>query len=221
MKEGEAPTPKRSLETKPQKPITEAELKSETSNSLNKNKNTTAETVQLQPNQIAAAESTLNYFKSNTLNYFKSAALTLVNVNAVKEKNSTILVVKMRNRQSLNREKEREEYFIGFRVPKVFYEMYHSLSAEGKAIVKASLLSIIESLAKGDINLPSFTIANVNVAVSNPIQVVQQVVIKEDIKVYKEKLRKYEDFEKCVRAVLIGKYLNWDKQLQLCFEKLK
>jgi len=213
MKEGEPPTPKPSSETKPQKPITEAELKSETSNSLNKNKNTTAETVQLQPNQIATAESTLNYFKS--------AALTLTNVNAVKEKNSAILVVKMRNRQSLNREKEREEYFIGFRVPKVFYEMYHSLSAEGKAIVKASLLSIIESLAKGDINLPSFTIANVNVAVSNPIQVVQQVVIKEDIKVYKEKLRKYEDFEKCVRAVLIGKYLNWDKQLQLCFEKLK
>jgi hypothetical protein len=213
MKEGEPPMPKPSSETKPQKPITEAELKSETSNSLNKNKNTTAETVQLQPNQIAAAESTLNYFKS--------AALTLTNVNAVKEKNSAILVVKMRNRQSLNREKEREEYFIGFRVPKVFYEMYHSLSAEGKAIVKASLLSIIESLAKGDINLPSFTIANVNVAVSNPIQVVQQVVIKEDIKVYKEKLRKYEDFEKCVRAVLIGKYLNWDKQLQLCFEKLK
>jgi len=209
MKEGETPTPKPSLETT-RKPITEAELKSETSNSLNKNKNTTAETVQLQPNQIAAAESALNYFKS--------AALTLTNVNAVREKNSAILVVKMRNRQSLNREKEREEYFIGFRVPKVFYEMYHSLSAEGKAIVKASLLSIIESLAKGDINLPSFTIANVNVAVSNPIQVVQQVVIKEDIK---EKLRKYEDFEKCVRAVLIGKYLNWDKQLQLCFEKLK
>jgi hypothetical protein len=213
MKEGEPPMTEPSLETKPQKPITEAELKSETLDSLNKNKNTTAETVQLQPNQIAAAESTLNYFKS--------AALTLTNVNAVREKNSAILVVKMRNRQSLNREKEREEYFIGFRVPKVFYEMYHSLSAEGKAIVKASLLSIIESLAKGDINLPSFTIANVNVAVSNPIQVVQQVVIKEDIKVYKEKLRKYEDFEKCVRAVLIGKYLNWDKQLQLCFEKLK
>jgi hypothetical protein len=213
MKEGETPTPKRSLETKPQKPITEAELKSETSNSLNKNKNTTAETVQLQPNQIAATESESTHFKS--------AALTLTNVNAIREKNSAILVVKMRNRQSLNREKEREEYFIGFRAPKVFYEMYHSLSAEGKAIVKASLLSIIESLAKGDINLPSFTIANVNVAVSNPIQVVQQVVIKEDIKVYKEKLRKYEDFEKCVRAVLIGKYLNWDKQLQLCFEKLK
>ena len=216
MKEGEPPTPKPSSETKPQKPITEPELKSETLDSLNKNKNA-AEPVQLTPNKIfnSTAESALNY--SN----FKSVALTLTNVNAIKEKNSAIIVVKIRNRQSLNREKEREEYFIGFRVPKVFYEMYHSLSAEGKAIVKASLLSIIESLAKGDINLPSFTIANVNVAVSNPIQVVQQVVIKEDIKVYKEKLRKYEDFEKCVRSVLFQKILNWDKQLQLCFEKLK
>jgi len=191
-----------SLETKPQEPITEAELKSETLDSLNKDN--------------ATAESVHNYFNDS-----KSAALTLTNVNAVREKNSSILVVKMRNRQSLNREKEREEYFIGFRVPKVFYEMYHSLSAEGKAIVKASLLSIIESLAKGAINLPSFTIADVNIAVSSPIQVVQQVVVKEDVKVYKEKLKKYEDFEKCVRAVLVGKYLNWDKQLQLCFEKLK
>jgi hypothetical protein len=194
MKEGETPTPKPSLETKPQKPITEAELKSETLDSLNKNKNTAAETVQLQPNQIAAAESTLNYFNDSAYTYVYVYSKKII---------------------------ENSNYILHFRVPKEYYEMYHSLSRERKALIKALLMKDIEAVVKGDLSHVKFEFANVNVVISSPIQIQYVTVEKQGVKELKEKLKKYEDFEKCVRSVLFQKLLNWDKQLQLCFEKLK
>jgi hypothetical protein len=194
MKEGETPTPKPSSETKSQKTITEAELKSETSNSLNKNKNTAAETVQLQPNQIAAAESTLNYFNNSAYTYTYVYSKKII---------------------------ENSNYILHFRVPKEYYEMYHSLNRERKALIKALLMKDIEAVVKGDLSHVKFEFANVNVVVSSPIQIQYVTVEKQGVKELKEKLKKYEDFEKCVRSVLFQKFLNWDKQLQLCFEKLK
>ena len=193
MKEGETPTPKPSLETT-RKPITEPELKSETLDSLNKNKNTTAETVQLQPNQIAAAESTLNYFNNSAYTYTYVYSKKII---------------------------ENSNYILHFRVPKEYYEMYHSLNRERKALIKALLVKDIEAVVKGDLSHVKFEFANVNVAISSPIQIQYVTVEKQSVKELKEKLKKYEDFEKCVRSVLFQKFLNWDKQLQLCFEKLK
>jgi len=195
MKEGEPPTPKPSSETKPQKPITEAELKSETSNSLNKNKSA-AEPVQLTPNKIfnSTAESVFNYFNNLAYTYTYVYSKKII---------------------------ENSNYILHFRVPKEYYEMYHSLNRERKALIKALLMKNIEAVVKGDLSHVKFEFANVNVVVSSPIQIQHVTVEKQGVRELKEKLKKYEDFEKCVRSVLFQKILNWDKQLQLCFEKLK
>ena len=79
----------------------------------------------------------------------------------------------------------------------------------------------IEAVVKGDLSHVKFEFVNVNVAISSPIQFQYVTVEKPGVRELKEKLKKYEDFEKCVRSVLFQKFLNWDKQLQLCFEKLK
>jgi glycyl-tRNA synthetase alpha subunit len=194
MKEGEPPMPKPKPSLETNQKLTEAELKSETLDSLNKNKNTAAETVQLQPNKIAAAESTLNYFNNSAYTYTYVYSKKII---------------------------ENSNYILHFRVPKEYYEMYHSLSRERKALIKALLMKDIEAVVKGDLSHVKFEFANVNVAISSPIQIQYVTVEKQGVRELKEKLRKYEDFEKCVRAVLFQKFLNWDKQLQLCFEKLK
>jgi hypothetical protein len=183
MKEGETPTPKRSLETKPQKPITEAELKSETLDSLNKNKN-------IAP---APAPRTSELVR----------LLTFANVN----KNKRI--------ERVNIEDSRN-YLIGLRVLRNVYEKWHSLDRDRKRVLR----QIFESLVLDSDKLPQFAgslVINLNANVNQQVVIVE----KQGVKELKEKLKKYEDFEKCVRAVLFQKFLNWDKQLQLCFEKLK
>ena len=198
MKEGEPPTPKRSSETKPQKTITEAELKSETSNSLNKNTVPAAphvsEPVQYKVEKNATAETALNYFNNLAYTYTYVYSKKII---------------------------ENSNYILHFRVPKEYYEMYHSLNRERKALIKAILMKDIEAVAKGDLSHVKFEFANVNVVISSPIQIQHVTVEKQGVRELKEKLKKYEDFEKCVRSVLFQKFLNWDKQLQLCFEKLK
>jgi hypothetical protein len=184
MKEGEPtmPKPKLSLETRPQEPITEAELKSETSNSLNKN---TA------PAPAVPRASEL------------VRLLTFANVN----KNKRI--------ERVNIEDSRN-YLIGLRVLRNVYEKWHSLDRDRKRVLR----QIFESLVLDSDKLPQFAgslVINLNANVNQQVVIVE----KQGVKELKEKLKKYDDFEKCVRAVLIGKYLNWDKQLQLCFEKLK
>ena len=182
MKEGEPPMTEPSLETKPRKPITEPELKSETSNSLNKN--------------IVPAPAVPHASELVRL-------LTFANVN----KNKRI--------ERVNIEDSRN-YLIGLRVLRNVYEKWHSLDRDRKRVLR----QIFESLVLDSDNLPQFAgslVINLNANVNQQVVIVE----KQGVKELKEKLKKYEDFEKCVRSVLFYKYLNWDKQLQLCFEKLK
>jgi len=182
MKEGEPPTPKPSSETKPQKPITEAELKSETLDSLNKN--------------IAPAPAVPHASELVRL-------LTFANVN----KNKRI--------ERVNIEDSRN-YLIGLRVLRNVYEKWHSLDRDRKRVLR----QIFESLVLDSDKLPQFAgslVINLNANVNQQVVIVE----KQGVRELKEKLKKYEDFEKCVRSVLFQKFLNWDKQLQLCFEKLK
>ena len=176
------PQPKPSLETKPQKPITEAELKSETLDSLNKN--------------IAPAPAVPHTSELVRL-------LTFANVN----KNKRI--------ERVNIEDSRN-YLIGLRVLRSVYEKWHSLDRDRKRILR----QIFEILVLDSDKLPQFAgslTINLNANVNQQVVIVE----KQGVRELKEKLKKYEDFEKCVRSVLFQKFLNWDKQLQLCFEKLK
>ena len=107
-------------------------------------------------------------------------------------------------------------YLIGLRVLRNVYEKWHSLDRDRKRVLR----QIFESLVLDSDKLPQFAgslIINLNANVNQQVVIVE----KQGVKELKEKLRKYEDFEKCVKAVLIGKYLNWDTLLQKCFEKLK
>jgi hypothetical protein len=133
--------------------------------------------------------------------------LTLINVNNQKLVESGI------ERDNLD-----SKNVIGFRVEKKIYSLYHSLDRKSKALVKAILEKVIEEIAAKNSVSVNPAIANINIAISSPIQVQQVVVERAGVKELKEKLKKAENALLCVSSVLANHgYRYCDKK---CVEEV-
>jgi len=100
---------------------------------------------------------------------------------------------------------ENLNYIVHFRVHKDIYYIYHSLDRENKKILRRVIEEVIKSFVNEKKNKKidfSVNVANINISISSPIQIVQQIVEKNGARELKMKLKKAEDALMCVSSVV-------------------
>jgi len=91
-------------------------------------------------------------------------------------------------------------YQINLRVSKQVYEKWHSLNRDSKRVTRAVFEKLVESIAEK--GFPEVTVASLSIAISSPIQIVQQIVEKAGTRELREKLKKAEEAILCTAKTL-------------------